>query len=105
MNNPYAQVVSVTRVAAAEPYITDFWPGNTSVTAVTAATLPAVGRLHHYLCTPAGTARATASANPQSVDATPVQNCIPPVSESALTCDRDGGNQAPGEDRINRLTS
>jgi len=28
-------------VAAAEPYITDFWPGNTSPTVVTTATFAA----------------------------------------------------------------
>ena len=38
-NNPCAQVVSVAREDAAEPYITDFWPGNTYPLAVTAATV------------------------------------------------------------------
>jgi hypothetical protein len=37
-NNPCSQVVSVAREDAAEPNITNFWPGNTSNAAVTSAT-------------------------------------------------------------------
>jgi len=42
-NNPCSQVVSVAREDAAEPHITNFWPGNTINAAVTSATHAAGG--------------------------------------------------------------
>src|SRR3982074_1665312 len=51
-NNPCSQVVSVAREDAAEPYITNFWLGNTSAAVVTCNTLAAYTGSSHCWCTP-----------------------------------------------------
>src|SRR5262245_31032246 len=64
-NNPCSQVVSVTREDAAEPYITNFWPSNTSNAAVTSATHTAGGPVTALLLHAIRGPSRTISANTQ----------------------------------------